>query len=35
MKGSPYAQAFNEEILEWEKVLDRTQAFLDMWIKVQ
>jgi len=24
MKGSPYAQAFIEEIIEWEKVLDRT-----------
>lgn len=24
MKGSPYAQAFIEEILDWEKVLDRT-----------
>lgn len=35
MKGSPYAQPFIEEILEWEKVLDRTQNFLDYWIKVQ
>lgn len=24
MKGSPYAQAFIDEILEWEKTLDRT-----------
>jgi hypothetical protein len=34
MKGSPYAVFMLDEILEWEKTLDRTQNFLDYWIKV-
>jgi dynein heavy chain, axonemal len=34
MKGSPYAQPFIDEILEWETTLDNTQSFLDVWIKV-
>jgi dynein heavy chain len=35
MKGSPYAVFMIEEITEWENLLERTQDFLEVWVKVQ
>jgi dynein heavy chain len=35
MKGSPYAAFMIDEITEWEVLLERTQDFLEVWVKVQ
>ena len=35
MKSQPFAKYFREEIEDFEKKLARTQADLDLWLKLQ